>query len=112
MLFVCSFVLQFYGPVNPVGSCRVCSIYLIKLLLGRLSFKQLTSIVHILGCNLKTKELLDCVLISAQSSNFLIFRLQTVYFYLILYKKHMLYEVICSTNTVTIKYLDILKSLS
>ena len=31
------FVLGFYGPVNPMGSCRVRSVYLTTLLLGRLS---------------------------------------------------------------------------
>ena len=31
------FVLRFYGPVNPVGSCRAQSVYLTTHLLGRLS---------------------------------------------------------------------------
>ena len=31
------FVLRFYGPVNPMGSCRVRSVYLATRLLGRLS---------------------------------------------------------------------------
>ena len=31
------FVLRFYGPVNPMGSCRAWSVYLITRLLGRLS---------------------------------------------------------------------------
>ena len=31
------FVLSFYGPVNPIGSCRVRSVYLTTRLLGRLS---------------------------------------------------------------------------
>ena len=31
------FVLRFYGPVNPMGSCRVRSVYLTTRLLGRLS---------------------------------------------------------------------------
>ena len=34
-LFV--FVLRFYGPVNPMGSCRARSVYLTTRLLGRLS---------------------------------------------------------------------------
>ena len=34
---VCLFVLRFYGPVNPVGSCRAWSVYLITRLLGRIS---------------------------------------------------------------------------
>ena len=36
-LFVCLFVLRFYGPVNPLGSCRARSVYLTTRLLGRLS---------------------------------------------------------------------------
>ena len=31
------FVLRFYGPVNPMGSCQVRSVYLTTRLLGRLS---------------------------------------------------------------------------
>ena len=31
------FVLMFYGPVNPMGSCRARSVYLATRLLGRLS---------------------------------------------------------------------------
>ena len=31
------FVLRFYGPVNPMGSCRAWSVYLTTLFLGRLS---------------------------------------------------------------------------
>ena len=37
MATVCLFVLRFYGPVNPMGSYRVRSVYLTTLLLGRLS---------------------------------------------------------------------------
>ena len=33
---VCLFVLRFYGPVNPMGSCRARSVYLTTRLLGRL----------------------------------------------------------------------------
>ena len=36
VLFVL-FVLRFYGPVNPMGSCRARSVYLTTRLLGRLS---------------------------------------------------------------------------
>ena len=36
-IYVCLFVLRFYGPVNPMGSCRAWSVYLITRLLGRLS---------------------------------------------------------------------------
>ena len=35
--FVCLFVLRFYGPVNPMGSCRARSVYRTTRLLGRLS---------------------------------------------------------------------------
>ena len=31
------FVLRFYGPVNPMGSCRARSVYLTTRLLGKLS---------------------------------------------------------------------------
>ena len=31
------FVLRFYGPVNPMGSCRARTVYLTTRLLGRLS---------------------------------------------------------------------------
>ena len=34
---LCLFVLRFYGPVKPVGSCRVRSVYLTTRLLGSLS---------------------------------------------------------------------------
>ena len=33
---VCLFVLRFYGPVNPMWSCRARSVYLTTRLLGRL----------------------------------------------------------------------------
>ena len=33
----CLVVLRFYGPVNPMGSCRARSVYLTTRLLGRLS---------------------------------------------------------------------------
>ena len=33
----CSFVLRFYSPVNPMGSCQAQSVYLTTCLLGRLS---------------------------------------------------------------------------
>ena len=43
------FVLRFYGPVNPMGSCRARSVYLATLLLNRLkSSKRLNSIMLIL----------------------------------------------------------------
>ena len=34
---VCLFLLRFYGPVNPMWSCRARSVYLTTHLLGRLS---------------------------------------------------------------------------
>ena len=34
---VCVFVLRFYSPVNPMGSCRAWSVYLTTPLLDRLS---------------------------------------------------------------------------
>ena len=38
VFFFCfCFVLRFYGPVNPMGSCRARSVYLITRVLGRLS---------------------------------------------------------------------------
>ena len=43
------FVLRFYSPVNPMGSCQAQTVYLTTLLLGRLStLKRLTSLVYIL----------------------------------------------------------------
>ena len=37
LITVCLFVLKFYRPVNPMGSCRAWSVYLTMHLLGRLS---------------------------------------------------------------------------
>ena len=34
---ICLFVLRFYGPINPMGSCRARPVYLTTRLLGRLS---------------------------------------------------------------------------
>ena len=36
-MFVCLFVLRFYGPVNPIGSCRARPVYLTTRLLVSLS---------------------------------------------------------------------------
>ena len=41
----CLFVLRFYGPVNPMGSCRARSVYLTTLLLefcfvGKVSYLE------------------------------------------------------------------------
>ena len=33
----CLFVLRFYGPINPMGSCRARSVYLTTRLLSPLS---------------------------------------------------------------------------
>ena len=49
---VCLFVLRFYGPVNPMGSCRARSVYLTTRLLSRLrplSGYIVISIMHILS---------------------------------------------------------------
>ena len=35
--FLHYYVLRFYGPVNPMGSCRARSVYLTTRLLGRLN---------------------------------------------------------------------------
>ena len=43
------FVLRFYGPVNPMGSCRARSFYLTMFTGQAKSSKRLTSIVHILS---------------------------------------------------------------
>ena len=37
LLFYFLFVLRFYGPVNPMGSCQAWSVNLSSLLLGRFS---------------------------------------------------------------------------
>ena len=37
LMTLCLFALRFYGPVNPMGSCRARSVYLTTHLLGRLS---------------------------------------------------------------------------
>ena len=37
LIGICLFVLRFYSPVNPVGSCQARSVYLTTRLLGRLS---------------------------------------------------------------------------
>ena len=37
IVIVCVCVLRFYGPVNPMETCRVRSVYLTIRLLGRLS---------------------------------------------------------------------------
>ena len=34
---LCLFMLRFYGPINPMESCRAQSVYLTTRLLGRLS---------------------------------------------------------------------------
>ena len=42
-------MLRFYGPVNPMGSCRAQSVYLTTFTGQAKSSEQLTSIVHILS---------------------------------------------------------------
>ena len=37
VISICLFVLRFYGPVSPMGSCQARSVYLTTGLLGRLS---------------------------------------------------------------------------
>ena len=49
------FVLRFYRPVNPMGSCRALSVNLTTLLLGRLS--SLSSYIYF--CQKLTTALLD-----------------------------------------------------
>ena len=51
----CLFVLRFYDPVNPMGSCRARSVYLTG---QTWSSKRLTSIVHILSPEIQFKYLL------------------------------------------------------
>ena len=46
---LCLFVLQFYGPVNPMGSCRARSVPNHTFTGQAWSSKRLTSIVHILS---------------------------------------------------------------
>ena len=49
-IFSALYMLRFYSPINPMGSCW--SVFLTTLLLGRLSPRQqLTSIVYILSTN-------------------------------------------------------------
>ena len=43
------FVLRFYGPVNPMGSCRVRSVYLTTHLLGRLNKLEVVASFCYLG---------------------------------------------------------------
>ena len=49
IMSICLFVLRFYSPVNPMGLCRVWSVYLITFTGQAKSSKRLTSIVHILS---------------------------------------------------------------
>ena len=37
VVFSCLFLLRFYGPVDPMGLCRVRSVYLTTHLMGRRS---------------------------------------------------------------------------
>ena len=53
------FVLRFYGPVNPMGSCPVRSVYLTTLLLGRLSPPSGKPVLCTFFCQKLTTALLE-----------------------------------------------------
>ena len=53
------FVLRFYGPVNPMGSCQVWSVYLITHLLGRLSPLSGVLISHFVESDVNSLELCE-----------------------------------------------------
>ena len=57
---VCLFVSRFYGPVNPMGSCRARSVYLTTRLLGRLSPQS------VLLCTFFRQKLTPALLESAE----------------------------------------------
>ena len=56
---VCLFVLRFYGPVNPMGSCRAWSVYLTTHLLGRLSLLSGLPVLCTFFCQKLTTALLE-----------------------------------------------------
>ena len=56
---ICLFLLRFYGPVNPVGSCREWSVYLTTLLLGRLSPLSCEQVLCTFFCQKLTNALLE-----------------------------------------------------
>ena len=55
-------MLRFYGPVNPVGSCRGRSVYLTTLVLGRLSPLSVYSVL----CTFFRQKLTTALLESAE----------------------------------------------
>ena len=60
----CLFVLRFYGPVNPMGSCRARSVYLTTRLLGRLSLSGSPVL-----CTFFRQKLTTALLESAEKKN-------------------------------------------
>ena len=56
---VCLFVLRFYGPVNPMGSCGARSVYLTTRLLGRLSPLSGLPVLCTFFCQKLTTALLE-----------------------------------------------------
>ena len=62
------FVLRFYGPVNPVGSCPAESVYLTTLLLGR---PLLSSKGIIMLCTVFCQKLTNALLESAEGKELL-----------------------------------------
>ena len=56
---VCLFVLRFYWPVNPMGSCRARSVYLTTRLLGRLSPQSGWPVLCTFFCQKLTTALLE-----------------------------------------------------
>ena len=52
-------VLRFYGPVNPMGSCRARSVYLTTRLLDRLSPLSGSPILCTFFCQKLTTALLE-----------------------------------------------------
>ena len=55
----CLFVLSFYCPVNPMGSCQMLSVYLTTLLLGRLHSVSGLPVLCTFFCQKLTTALLD-----------------------------------------------------
>ena len=53
------FVLRFYGPVNPMGSCRAWSVYLTTRFLGRLSPLSGSPVLCTFFCQKLTTALLE-----------------------------------------------------
>ena len=64
---LCLFVLRFYGPVNPTGSCRARSVYLTTPLLGRLSPLSGSPVL----CTFFRQKLTTALLESAEGRDYL-----------------------------------------